>query len=91
MCGVVRVADCLADAAAGEDLVAVRVCPFADLGELFRVPALRRAAGTAAASAAGDLTCGGDVIGERFAERFGVVIGEVDFVMRAVEAERDAW
>ncbi|VXB99260.1 hypothetical protein EXIGUO8A_580001 [Exiguobacterium sp. 8A] len=89
MCGVVCVADGLADAAAGGDFVAVRVRPFADLRELFRVAALRRAARTGAASAAGDLAGGGDVVGERFAERVGVVVGEVDFVVGAVEAERD--
>lgn len=87
MCGVVCVADGLADAAAGGDFVAVRVGPFADLRELFRVTPLRRAADTGAASAAGDLACGGDVVGERFAERVCVVVGEVDFVVAAIEGE----
>jgi len=61
--GVVGVADGLADAATGGDLVAVRVRPLADLRELFRVPTLRRAAGAGATGAARDLAGGGDIVG----------------------------
>lgn len=87
VCGVVCLADGLADAAAGGDFVAVRVRPLADLRELFRVPTLRRAAGSRAAGAAVDLAGCGDIVGERFAERVGVVVGEIDFVVAAVERE----
>lgn len=87
MRGVVRVADSLADAASGGNLMAVRVRPVADLRELFRVTALRRAAGDSAAGSACDLAGGRDVVGGRFAERVGVVVGVVDFVVAAIERE----
>lgn len=44
MCGVVRVADGLADTAAAGDFVAVLVRPLADLRELVGVTVLRGAA-----------------------------------------------
>jgi len=85
--GVVRFADCLADAAAGGDLVAVRPGPLADLRELFGVPTLRRAPGAGTPGAAADLPRGSDVVRECLAERVSVVIGEIDLVVPAIERE----
>lgn len=69
--------------------MAVRVRPLADLRELVRVPALGRAAAAGPAGASAHLASSGNVVGERFAERVGVVVGQVDFVVAAVEAEGD--
>lgn len=69
--------------------MAVRVRPLADFRELVRVPALGRAAAGGPAGPAAHLASGGNVVGERFAQRVCVVVGEVDFVVAAVEAERD--
>lgn len=88
MCGVVCVADYPADPPARGDLLAVRVCPFA-LREFVRVPALGRAAAAGPAGPTAHLASGGNVVGERFAECVGVVIGQVDLVVAAVETEGD--
>lgn len=85
----VRVADAAADAAAAGDLVAVPVRPLADLREVVRVAALGYAAAAGPAGAPAYLASGGDVVGERFAQRVCVAVGEVDFVVAAVEAEGD--
>lgn len=84
--GVVRVAHGLADASSARDLVPIGVRPLANCRELVRVPALRHTAASAA-SLATDLAGSGDVVGERCAERVGVVVGEVDLVVVPVERE----
>ena len=68
VCGVVRVADGLADTAAAGHLVAVRVRPLADLRELVRGTALRGGATAGAVLAAADLSNGADVVGVRLAQ-----------------------
>lgn len=88
MCGVVGVADGLADPATGGYLVPIRCCPLADLGQLVGVAALLAARRAAAVPAAHLASCG-DVVGERFAQLLGVVVGEVDLVVVAVEGELD--
>lgn len=67
MCGVVRVADRLANPATARDVVAVGRGPLVDLAELLGVSTFWGAAGGGAAGAVAGLACGGDVVGERFA------------------------
>ena len=90
MCRVVRIANGLANPAAGGDLVAVRCGPLADLAELLGVVTLGGSPGGCAAAAGAGLPGGGDVVGERFMELVSVVVREVDFVVGAVETEGDS-
>jgi hypothetical protein len=90
VCGVVGVTEGPADAAAGGDLVAVCCCPLADLAEFLGVSPLRRTTGGAPAAAAARLPGCGDVVGDRFAELFRVVVGEVDFVVGAVDRQNES-
>lgn len=86
MCGVVRIADGLANPAAAGNLVAVCVRPLANLCELVGVAALGGAATAAAAlAAAADPAGGGNVVGERHAQRVSVVVGEVNLVVVSIK------
>lgn len=87
MRSVICVADRLADPATARYLVTIRVGPLTDLRELVRVTTLRGGATAGAVLTAADLPSRCDVVGERLAQRLGVVVREVDLVVVAIKRE----